>query len=318
MIGSNAANIHVGALVKADKNLADGDPTIVAVKRAPLTLSVDLPGMTNNDSSIEVTHPTASNVCNGVNTLLARWNDKYTPTYGNIPAKIEYSEAMAYSMSQLKTKFGTSFEKLQIQLNIDFEGIKNGEKQVQIINFKQIYYTVNMDVPTDPSDFFASNVTAGDLQKRGLTSATPPAYISNVSYGRSLYVKLETSSQSNQVKAAFNAAIKGVDISNNTEYQDILKNTSVTAVILGEDAGSAVKVINDNIDDLKPVINEGARYNKLNPGVPIAYKTNFLKDNAPAKVNGTSDYIEITATNYHSSSLTLDHSGAYVARFYID
>lgn len=37
-----------------------------------------------------------------------------------------------------------------------------------------------------------------------------------------------------------------------------------------------------------------------------------------SNINGTSDYIEITATNYPSFSLTLDHSGAYVACFYND
>lgn len=317
VIASNGANVYPGALVKADSNLAAGDPAIISAKRAPLTLSVDLPGMSANDSSIVVDNPTASGVRNGLNTLLNRWNTQYATDYPNVPAKIEYSETMAYSLAQLKTKFGTSFEKLQVPLNIDFDAINSGEKQVAIVNFRQIYYTVNVDAPEQPGDVFGAGTTVDTLKNKGLTANTPPAYVSNVSYGRSIYLKLETSSQSNQVKAAFNAAIKGVDISNNTEYQDILKNTSVTAVVLGGDAGEATKVINGDLASVKEVINQGARYNKLNPGVPIAYKVNFLKDNAPAKVQSTSDYVETNATTYQKSLLNLDHSGAYVAKFFV-
>lgn len=318
VVDANANNVYAGAILRADRGLVNNSPAVVGVKRAPLTLSVDLPGMTNGESHTTVNNPTASGVRDGVNVLLDRWNAKYAKDYPNVAARIQYNETMAYSMDQLKTKFGASFEKLKLPLNIDFDAVHSGEKQIQIINFKQIYYNVNVDAPTKPSGFIASDVTKNQLVQKGITEATPPVYVSNVQYGRSMYIKLETASKSSQVKGAFEAAIKGVDIKNNTEYQDILKNTSFTAVILGGDANQATQVISGKIDDLKKIINQGANYNRENPGVPISYKTNFLKDNVAATIASNSDYIETSVTSYDSSNLTFDHTGGYVARFYVD
>jgi thiol-activated cytolysin len=134
-----------------------------------------------------------------------------------------------------------------------------------------------------------------------------------------MYIKLETDSKSTQVQAAFDAVIKGQKIENNTEYENILKNTSFSAVIFGGDASGATKVISSGtIDELKQLIQDGANYSKSNPGVPISYAACFMKDNTLATVSSTSEYVQTTSTVYESSTLTLDHSGAYVARFYVD
>ncbi|MBS8097822.1 alveolysin, partial [Streptococcus suis] len=108
-----------------------------------------------------------------------------------------------------------SFEKIAVPLDINFDAVNSGEKQVQIVNFKQIYYTVSVDEPESPSKLFAEGTTVEDLKRNGITDEVPPVYVSSVSYGRSMFIKLETSSRSTQVQAAFKAAIKGVDISGN-------------------------------------------------------------------------------------------------------
>lgn len=318
VIESNGASVYPGAILKADAGLLENNPTVIPVSQGDLTLSVNLPGMSGGDNFIHVAQPSKSRIDAGVNQLLATWNDKYGQDYANTPANIQYHETMAYSMAQLKTKFGTSFEKLAVPLSIDFDAISSGEKQVQVINFKQLYYTVSVDTPKSPAEFFGDQVTPEELAQKGLTSATPPVYVSNVSYGRSMYIKLETDSKSKDVQAAFKAAIKGVDIGNNLEYQNILKNTSFTAVILGGDAGGASRVVRGNMDELKQVIEEGARYGKLNPGVPIAYTTRFVKDNAPANISSQSEYVQTTVTEHAQSALTLEHSGAYVAKFNVE
>lgn len=314
----NGSNIYAGAILKADEGLVNNNPTVVSLPRGEISLSIDLPGMANGDSRTKVELPTKSSVRTAVNNLLSTWNNKYGSAYANTPAKLQYDETMVYSKSQLKTKFGASFEKLCTPLNINFEAVHSGEKQIQIVNFKQIYYTVSVDAPSQPHEFFSDKVTGNHLAQKGLDSKTPPVYVSDVAYGRQMYVKLETNSTSTQVQAAFKAAIEGVDISANPEYQNILKNTSFSAVIFGGDAGEASKVVSGKIDDLKAIIKSGARYSKSNPGVPISYSTRFMKDNAPATISSHSEYVQTTATSYNNSFLSLDHSGAYVARYFID
>ncbi|MGW2206980.1 thiol-activated cytolysin family protein [Streptomyces sp. NPDC001774] len=306
-----------GAVLQANAGLMENNPTVVSAKRAPAVLSVDLPGMANGDNSIAVNQPTNSSVRSSVNTLLERWNGEYAPAYPKIPAKIQYGESMAYSLSQLKVKFGLGFEKVAKPLNIDFSAVSSGEKQIQIVNFKQIYYTVTMDAPENPGDVFDPEVTPADLKLRGVTDSTPPVYVSNVSYGRSMYIKLETDSKSDKVTAAFSAAIKGIDVHADTELTRILENTSFTAVILGGDAGQAATVVSGKPGQIDHIIQDGALYGRLSPGVPISYSTSFLKDNVPAVSNNSSEYIETKATAYNNGVVNLDHSGAYVARFQV-
>ncbi|PRH79841.1 alveolysin [Streptomyces solincola] len=316
-ISSNADKTYPGAILQANGGLVENSPTLVSAGRAPETISVDLPGMAGKNSTV-VKQPSNSSVQSGINTLLERWNADNAPSYPNIPARIQYDKSMAYSMSQLKAKFGSSFTKLAAPLNIDFSAVASGKKQVEIVNFRQIYYTVSVDAPNKPADVFAPDVTPADLKKRGVTSETPPVYVSNVSYGRSMYVKLETDSKSEKVQEAFDVAFKGGEAHADTEVKNILKNTSFSAVVLGGDAGDATKAVSGNMDDLQKVIQKGSRYGRLNPGVPISYTTSFLKDNAPATIQNYSEYVETKARAYDSGELKLDHKGAYVARFFVD
>ncbi|MCX4775322.1 thiol-activated cytolysin family protein [Streptomyces sp. NBC_01264] len=314
-VGANEDKTYPGALLQANVSLLDNNPTLISAQRAPATLSVDLPGMTGSTNSIVVKQPSTSSARAGVNTLLERWNARTATTYPTIPARIQYDETMAYSMSQLKAKFGLSFDKVASPLNIDFSGVASGDKQIQVVNFKQIYYTVSMDAPISPGAVFDASVTPEDLRARGVSNANPAAYVSSVSYGRSMYIKLETESRSTQVQAAFSAAIKGGGVSGDTEVQHILNNTSFSAVILGGDSSDATKVISGKVSDLKQIIQDGSRYGRLSPGAPISYSTSFLKDNQPATVNNTSDYVETKATEFSRGRISLQHKGWYVARY---
>ncbi|MEV7420731.1 thiol-activated cytolysin family protein [Streptomyces sp. NPDC089919] len=314
-IGANEDKTFPGALLKANPALLENNPTLISAPRAPATLSVDLPGMTGKSSSVVVKQPSTSSVRAGVNTLLERWNADAAPTYPTIPARIQYEEAMAYSMSQLKATFGMSFDKVAAPLNIDFSSVAAGDKQVQVVSFKQVYYTVSMNAPDSPASVFDSSVTPQDLSARGVSRTSPPAYVSSVAYGRSMYVKLETGSRSDKVQAAFSAALKGVGAGGDVEVENILKNTTFSAVVLGGDASAATKVVSGKVDDLKKIIQEGSTYGRLSPGVPISYTTSFLKDNEPATIVNNSDYVETRATEYSGGRITLQHNGWYVARY---
>ncbi|PEB38229.1 alveolysin, partial [Bacillus pseudomycoides] len=78
---------------------------------------------------------------------------------------------------------------------------------VMVAAYKQIFYTVSAELPNNPSDLFDNSVTFGELTRKGVSNAAPPVMVSNVAYGRTVYVKLETSSKSKDVQAAFKALI---------------------------------------------------------------------------------------------------------------
>src|SRR3712207_4860095 len=123
-----------------------------------------------------------------------------------------------------------------------------------LLAYKQIFYTVSVDAPKRPSDLFGNNVTTEDLALKGMNNNNPPAYVSNVQYGRTIYVKFETTSKSVNVKAAFKALIENQDIHTNTEYQDILNQSSFTATVLGGGAKQHNKIITKDFDKIRKII----------------------------------------------------------------
>ena len=308
-------DIFLGALFKANQDLLENKPQQISLDRSKGRISVDLPGMVGGDSYVDAT-PTASGMQEGVNTLLNRWHEKYAAK-NPAPARMQYESTSAYSMNQLKAKFGSDFEKVGVNLKIDFEAVNKGEKQVEVVDFKQIYYTANFDAPKNPSDVFAPGVTVDQLKTRGIDEKTPPVYVSSVSYGRQMYVKFETTSKSTELKAAIDAVIKGVPIKAESEWARVLKDTKVTVSIVGGNADRAGRVVTGTVEDLKKLIQEGATFSTQNPAVPISYKTAFLKDNQVATIQSNTDYIETKVTSYKNGYLNLHHKGAYIARYYV-
>ena len=308
-------DIFLGALFKANQDLLENKPQQISLDRSKGRISVDLPGMVGGDSYVDAT-PTVSGMQEGVNTLLNRWHEKYAGK-NPAPARMQYESTSAYSMNQLKAKFGSDFEKVGVNLKIDFEAVNKGEKQIEVVDFKQVYYTANFDAPKNPSDVFASGVTVDQLKARGIDENTPPVYVSSVSYGRQMYVKFETTSKSTELKAAINAVIKGVPIKAESEWARVLKNTTVTVSIVGGNADGAARVVTGTVEDLKKLIQEGATFSTQNPAVPISYKTAFLKDNQVATIQSNTDYIETKVTSYKNGYLNLQHKGAYIARYYV-
>ena len=308
-------DIFLGALFKANQDLLENKPQQISLDRNKGRISVDLPGMVGGDSYVDA-NPTASGMQEGVNTLLNRWHEKYAGK-NPAPARMQYESTSAYSMNQLKAKFGSDFEKVGVNLKIDFEAVNKGEKQIEVVDFKQVYYTANFDAPKNPSDVFASGVTVDQLKARGIDENTPPVYVSSVSYGRQMYVKFETTSKSTELKAAINAVIKGVPIKAESEWARVLKNTTVTVSIVGGNADGAARVVTGTVEDLKKLIQEGATFSTQNPAVPISYMTAFLKDNQVATIQSNTDYIETKVTSYKNGYLNLHHKGAYIARYYV-
>ena len=315
VINSAASRVYPGALVRGDEGLLNNMPTIVNFNRKPVRLSVNLPGMIGGSNSVVVDNPNDSTVQSAINDLLQEWNAGASAEYKNISANMQYTETMAYSKQQVEAAFGIDYDAMN--LGIDFSAVASGEKQVKVANFKQIYYTVKMDTPKGPQAVFKDDVTEYDLSSRDINSDNPLLYVSQVAYGRSIYVAMETTSKSTKVDEAFNALIEGVDVSQNAEYQEIIINSTFYSVIIGGSARHGAEVISGKLDALMEVIQKGSNYNVNNPGAPISYTVCFLKDNSVAVINNFTEYVETKVTKYTGGELRLRHTGGYVLQYYI-
>ncbi|MCH5454815.1 MULTISPECIES: thiol-activated cytolysin family protein [Bacillus] len=313
IIDSVANRTYPGAVQLANKAFTDNQPSLLVAKRKPINISIDLPGM-RKENTISVQNPTYGNVSGAVDDLVSTWNEKYASTH-SLPARMQYTESMVYSKSQIASALNVNAKYLDNSLNIDFNAVANGEKKVMVAAYKQIFYTVSAELPNNPSDLFDNSVTFDELTRKGVSNTAPPVMVSNVAYGRTVYVKLETSSKSKDVQSAFKALIKGQGVEASGQYKDIFEESTFTAVVLGGDAKEHNKVVTKDFNEIRNIIKDNAELSSKNPAYPISYTSTFLKDNATAAVHNNTDYIETTTTEYSSAKMTLDHYGAYVAQF---
>ena len=313
IIDSMANRTYPGAIQLANKAFADNQPSLLVAKRKPLNISIDLPGM-RKENTVTVQNPTYSNVSGAVDDLVSIWNEKYSATH-TLPARMQYTESMVYSKSQIASALNVNAKYLDNGLNIDFNAVANGEKKVMVAAYKQIFYTVSAELPNNPSDLFDNSVTFEELTRKGVSNTAPPVMVSNVAYGRTIYVKLETTSKSKDVQAAFKALLKNNSVETSGQYKDIFEDSTFTAVVLGGDAKEHNKVVTKDFDEIRNIIKDNAELSPKNPAYPISYTSSFLKDNSTAAVHNNTDYIETTSTEYSSAKMTLDHYGAYVAQF---
>lgn len=289
-----------GALVKGNESLMDGVPEPISIERAPITISVNLPGIGDNGIRT-VKNPAASSVQAAVDSSLDWWNNNsYIDGYVNA-ANSSFHLSTSYSSKQLALDVGLNAEWASGNVSSQFNYYSDESKKVVVAVFKQAFYDVIFDTPTSPEKVFSDQASLDEV-KNIITDAAAPAYIKSVTYGRIIMFRMESTSayKSANVEAAFRyAAGYSVDGSLTTTYNEILQESSIDLVTIGGNAAVATEPIstaNKNdastiLDKVRGIISgENAVYSKNNPGVPIAYSVFYLKDNSLAKLGYTTEY----------------------------
>lgn len=316
VINSVADRTYPGALLLADRNFIMNRPTSLVAERKPIQISIDLPGM-KTGNSVTVENPTSGNVKSAINTMVDDWiancSNKYT-----VPSLIQYTASMVHSEAQIEAALNIGGPILEKYLGIDFDSVARKDKTCMVVAFKQIFYTVSAELPNRPSDLFGDSVTFNELQQKGVSNQAPPMIVSNVSYGRTVYLKLETNSLDTEVEAAFNAMLKGVDISANAKFKSIIENTTFTAVFLGGNNTANMKVVTQDFNKVMKQIEKNCEFRPDNPAYPLSYTNTFIKDNRIAAVHNNTEYIETSIHFYTDGKIILKQYGGYVARFHIE
>ena len=321
--------IYPGALIFADKELTDGKPRpLTGLPRAPIDLRLDLPGL-RKEGSFTIADPTNGKVEGAVNEALDFWNNSTSFKDGYVnPSRSSYTSTVAYSSEQLALSLGFNVKWASGDASAQFKYASSSEKNVIVAVYKQVFYSVTFDAPNLPEQFFDSSVTPDEAKEVFAASADMPtdkllvpSYVSSVDYGRIIMFRMETdkSTKSVDAQAAFNYAAGAVTVGADVKakYDNIIKNSSITVVLMGGSAEVSSQVnAAKRVEDLEAIIKgKNAVYSKNNPGVPIAYTVKFLKDNSIAKMGATTDYRTEECTVLNNRYVKILHNGAYIAEF---
>lgn len=289
--------IFVGNILDGESIVNGGYRPVLNAYREPINISIS---STNFDAPVAtVEKPSLSTYRNAWNSMVDGG------TNGSVGAKIDYKFQKIHSNEQLKVALEGNlkipFSSISASYNFDDSSVKTRF----LVKYVQEYYSVDMDIPNQVSDFFYN--APADLASLDYG----PVYVSSIKYGRTMMAMISSSDEANEVEAALKAKINfilkgGIDAS--LEQKRIINTSTINVLVLG---GTPTAI--NGVDDIARYIQEGVQFSKDSPGVPMAYTLRYLKDNSIAKIVQSSDY-KIRDCEVKASVHTFTPSDIY--RFY--
>jgi thiol-activated cytolysin len=270
--------IYPGALVKGE-SILNGTYTLIPAKRKPITISTSLTG--SGKVSVVVDNPKLSTIREAVNNLMNQ-------DYNVPPANMGFTIEQAYSEQQLDLSLRASYKGGVINVKGGFDFSNKQIKTRLVAKFIQSYYTIDMDLPDQPSDLFAEDVD------RSLFGIYMPMYVSTVTFGRIALFTIESELSETDVKTFLQASYASVNAAASGEFDQLKAKSTMKVYILGGSGGDAGATIN-GFDDFKNYIKSGGNYSKTSPGAPISYKLRYIKDNSIGKIVFAASYPVVTA-----------------------
>ncbi len=282
---ANSEAMWPGAIIRGD-SIASGLFTQIVRPRAPATISVSLENIAGARSAV-MEAPSLSAFREALGGILSQ------DVTGSTPANIYSEIESVHSENQLAMALGASVSVtgLPAQLAASFDFADQEIKSRYLVKYIQSYYTVDIDQPRAPSDFFAPDVRADDLRD-AVGQGNPPLYVSSVTFGRVILFTFESTYSATELGAALEFVYAGgADVSGDVSvtYRDIVSRSKITAYILGGSGGDAARSLG-SYEDLIDFIQSGGDYSRESPGAPIAYKLAYLADNEPARMAFTDEY----------------------------
>lgn len=268
--------IFPGAMLEGN-SIPTGEYIPINNDRAPITLSISLQNLSGSPV-IEVKDPKLSTVREGIKEILDQ------DVVSSTPAKISFEISEVYSQEHINVALGANYRGAgaSVQGSFDFNSSEYSNKFV--LKYLQVYYTIDMDSPVQPSDLFKDTPDVSDL------GATSPVYVSSMAYGRMVLYTIESNSSKTDINAAFSASFNSGGGEIDAGYQKIINESSIKALVIGGSGASASQTISGP-GEVYNFISEGGDYSKDSPGAPLSYKLRFIKRGTPvARVVLTSEY----------------------------
>jgi hypothetical protein len=279
LMDPTAEVITEGQLLRAE-SITEGAYTPIIVARRPVCISLSL---TNINGSVKDTifEPSKrSSALEARQRLLSR------QLKGNAPARVTKQIEKIYSYEQCKVAVGANYSGFSFDIAASFGYANTRIKSRYLVKFFQEYYSIGIDLPAKPSDFFK------EVPDASLLGSYSPVYVSNIKYGRVLLFLLESEKSESEMDASIEASFGGFAASGGfnaeTHLKKVLENCSMKLFVVGGSAPDAVGI--QKPADVENYIKQGANFSNESPGVPIAYTLRFLKDNSIAKVILNSKY----------------------------
>ena len=290
----SAGQLWPGAVLDGAAH-AHGELRPIAIdraNRAPLGMSVAGGGVLGIRSGIStiVEEPTGSTAREGINQLVANAIESDVVTGAGYSS---FESVESHSSSQVALELGLSARYLGHRLEAELDYSRAANQSTYTAYFIQRLYTIAVDAPQTPSDFFADDMTADELAAAGIGRETPPLYVGSVSYGRILMYSITSSNSAEQIAGAmeysYNGLAGGVSAEVAASYEETLSEARIEVLAVGGPNAGVQNLIVSG--DLASYFEQDLALNQVEP---IAFTVNRLADNQLAEVVDTTEYRQNT------------------------
>lgn len=258
--------IYPGALLKGE-SIPTGEYIPITSDRAPITLSASLTNISGSPV-VTIEDPKLSTVREGVKTILDQ------EVTGSTAARVSFEISQVYSEQQLNVAIGANYRSVGMKVSAAIDFSNNTKRNKFVLKYLQTYYTIDMDLPNNPSDLFNS------LPDLDVLGSTAPVFVSSVAYGRMVIYTIETNSSESEINAALSATFASGDGSVEANFKETIDESTIKGLVIGGSGGDAAQTINGPAE-VYSFIAEGGDYSKDSPGAPLAYKLRFIKQGTP-------------------------------------
>jgi len=299
----NGDSIWPGAVVQGE-TLGQGLAAPIGLSRRPGTITVSDAVLTGERASAgyskNLQRPSLAATRDAIAEVIGKEGVKFA-------ARSSYLAETAYSMNEAALKVGLSASWITGSVKTHLSGDWLTRRTSMIVRFVQSYYTVSFAAPPAPEKIFGKDVTADDARPY-VRPGNPPGYVSSVTYGRMLLMKIESDVSESDLRAALDVAFSPVAASVAGAKTEVLRTSSVSVFVLGGSPDDAARLQSSDGETrqmaLAEYIRRGANFDPTSPGVPIAYTVRRLADNQAVRVASTIDY-QVPVCVPASSDLTL-------------
>lgn len=216
-------------------------------------------------------------------------------------ADFSLSTSEAYSERQVAYRLNLNAGAYGVEVSALLNSSQKSTRNTIVAKFAQTFYTVNYTPPRASEIYNTYRATRffrdGDLfadPDNQIGADNAPLYVSQVKYGRQVLFALTSDKSAEELEAAFKAAYKGAVEAGgeaSSEFKNILNSSEINYIVIGGDAGAAVKPLSAAAGDnmyakLMNYLGEAksARYSAANPGAPIAYTLKYVDSDEIAKM----------------------------------
>lgn len=225
----------------------------------------------------KVSEPTLGTVTDAVHRLV------FANPGTHQPASMSFKVDEIYSEQQAATAISASYSGIGADISGYLRTESFATRSHVVATFVQKYYTVAVEPPQHPSDFFRSKVKLEHVKSQTSQAhgPNPAVYINTIDYGRIAYIFISSNEDVHTLRAAvdasFNGLMAGGSLSGSERQKEIVRGSQVRVFVLGGDAGAGTDLVNRKLEALPTWIQTGATFSRQSPGAVISFSTRYLK-----------------------------------------